>query len=137
MTLCDFFDQCFETIFTEAHFSEIDKKQMKTSLTLIWLKRVGDQITPLLGQEEVIVIEQLMTKSTSPTTPHDPNLAQKISHFMQNAARNQQVIDIFFKEAEKLLTHIASVFSVHATPDQVASLKTKMRTLSTKLTPPT
>jgi hypothetical protein len=131
MTLCDLFNQFFDTLFQEANFSEIDRHQMKTSLTLIWLKRTSEKISPLLGQEDLSLFENLLDKTD--TNPADPNLAQKMTLFLQDAARNQQVVNIFVTEAEQLMTHIAGVFKEHASPEQLQTAREQLAKLSPNL----
>jgi hypothetical protein len=131
MTLCTLFNQFFDTIFQEAKFTDTDKEKMKTSLNLVWLKRVGQKITPILGQEQLAALNHLYGHLDSPAQPSDPALAEQISLFLQDTTKNQQVVNIFFDEAEKLITHVAQIFSQHASPDQIAKLRSRLSQFDT------
>jgi hypothetical protein len=133
MTLCDYFERFFDLLFNNAGFSDTDIQQMKMSLMLVWFKRVGDQITPLMTQAEQQQFEALISGTVTPTSETKEKISQQVKAILADVNRGQRVIDIFYAEANTLLTHMSQIFSESASADQKAKLQSGISELNRSL----
>ena len=129
MTLCDYFEHFFDILFSNAGFSDPDRQQMKMSLMLVWFKRVGDQITPLMSQTEQQQFEALVSGTAAPNPETKEKISQQVKAILADVNRGQRVIDIFYVEANTLLTHMSQIFSQSASADQKAKMKSQLNQL--------